>query len=190
LVDRKAKELAIESGIEEQKIVVFGNPYHSFLKEWKPRISRSELYQQLGLTDTKKGIVLYAPDPLSNVDGNIQFGFDEVSATKELAEIIKDCCDSFYFLLNPHPNQIVERLNDAVNNCISILPKGTDVNELIYYSSIVVGFFSNLLLEAVVMNKPVLRFFPRPGLFDPLEGTNTGEIVYPETISQKIKSFL
>ena len=190
LVDERAKKLAIGNGIEENRVIVFGNPYHSFLKKWKPRISRSELYQQLGLTDAEKKIVLYAPDPLSNVNGAAQYGFDEVSATKELAEGIKDCCDRFYCLLNPHPNQVVERLSDAGSNCICILPKGTDVNALIYYSSVVLGFFSNLLLEAIVMNKPVLRFFPKHGLYDPLEGKNAGEVVYPETISQKIKSLL
>ena len=190
LVDEKAKQLAMTSGVEENKIIVFGNPYHEFLKNWKPGISRSDLYQQLGLADAGKKIILYAPDPLSNVDGQIQFGFDEVSATKELTARIKEYCNKYYCLLNPHPNQKVERLNESVTHCVTLLPKGTDVNTLIYYSTVVIGFFSNLLLEAVVMNRPVLRFFPGHGLNDPLEGMNAGEVVYPETISQKLKSFL
>lgn len=191
VVDEKAKKLAIENGIEEQRIAVFGNPYHSYLKNWKPSISRSDFYYQLGLSGIKKKIVLYAPDPLSNVNGFAQFGFDEVSATKKLSGCIKDCCSDFYCLLNPHPNQEMEKLKDpGVNSCFSIVPKGTDVNTLIYYAEVVIGFFSNLLLEAKVMNKPVLRFFPGTGLYDPFEGMNVGEVVYPETIFQRLKSFL
>jgi len=190
VIDEKAKQLAIGNGIDEDKLIVFGNPYHNFLKNWKPVLTKAELFQKLGLDDLQKKIVLYAPDPLSNVDGINTFGFDEIMATKILVKTIKELGDKFYFLLNPHPNQNVEMLESLGGNEMRILPAGTDVNMIIYYADVVIGFFSSLLIEAGIINRPVIRFFINDRVKDPLAGMNVGEIAYPETLVQKLKAIL
>lgn len=190
LVDEKAKKMAIDAGLPEALLFVSGNPYHDFLRKWQPHVSRPEFYELLDLQDEKKKIILYAPDPLSNVNGQALYGFDEVSATEKLVNSIRAVCHENYFLLNPHPNQKVERLQEGKDSCLRIVPADTDVNTLIYYSAIVIGYFSNLLVEATIMHKPVLRFFIKRGLPDPMEGMMIGEVVYPDTVLMKIKSLL
>ncbi len=190
LVDEKAKEVAIEAGLPENLLFVSGNPYHDFLRNWQPRVSRKEFYKMLNLQDEKKKIILYAPDPLSNVNGQAIYGFDEITATERLANSIRTVCHENYFLLKPHPNQKIERFQEGKDGCLKIIQADTDVNTLIYYSAIVIGYFSNLLVEATIMHKPVLRFFIKRGLPDPMEGMMIGEVVYPDTVLVKIKSLL
>ena len=69
LIDEEARSIAIENKIPSLKIIVVGNPYHDFLKKWKPSIPKTELYHLLNLTYPAKKIIVYAPDPLSNVAG-------------------------------------------------------------------------------------------------------------------------
>jgi len=190
VIDEKAKQLAIGSGIDKDKLIVFGNPYHKVLKNWKPALTKAELFQKLGLDNLQKKIVLYAPDPLSNVDGINTFGFDEIMATKIFVKTIKELDDKFYFLLNPHPNQNVEMLESLGENEMRILCAGTDVNTILYYADLVIGFFSSILIEAAIMNKPVIRFFINDRAKDPFAGMNVGEIAYPETLVQKLKAIL
>ncbi len=182
VIDEKAKKIAIEQGLREERVVVFGNPYHQRLKKWKPVISRKDFFQSIGIAMPEKKIVLYAPDPLSNVDGLSKFGFDEYTATKVLMDAVLELNDKFDFICNLHPNQKSEYLLPILNEKMNIVPGGTDVNTLIYYADVVIGFFSNFLIEATIMKKPIIRFFPNEISNDPLSHLDIGKIVYPSTI--------
>jgi hypothetical protein len=58
---------------------------------------------------------------------------------------------------------------------------------LIYFSDLVLGFFSSFLIESKIMHKPVLRFLVEGIKKDPFEGMNIGKIVNHTTVSQEIK---
>jgi CDP-glycerol glycerophosphotransferase (TagB/SpsB family) len=49
------------------------------------------------------------------------------------------------------------------------LVKEADALELIHASDLVVGFYSNLLLEAEALGKQVIRYFPANEEADPLK---------------------
>ena len=67
-----------------------------------------------------------------------------------------------------------------------IVPKGSDINTLIYYSDVVIGFFSNFLIEATIMRKPVIRFFPKEISNDPFSHLAIGKIAYPSTVIKEL----
>jgi hypothetical protein len=177
VIDEKAKNIAIEEGIEASSIKIVGNPYHQFLKNWLPSISKAAFFEKLSINTGNKNIVLYAPDPLSNVNGTTVFGFDEIMATKSISHIATQLKDSHCFILKPHPNQNLEKLKESINEHIIVVDKNADANSLIYYADCVIGFFSSFLIEALVMQKPVFRFAVKPMKTDPFKDMLIGQLV-------------
>ncbi len=186
VIDEKAKKIAIEDGLNAEIINVFENPYYQWLKKWKPSVSKQEFFESMGITMPVKKIALYAPDPLSNVDGFSKFGFDECSASEILMDTVVELKGKFNFICNLHPNQKPEILLPIISKEMFIVPKGSDINTLIYYSDVVIGFFSNFLIEATIMRKPVIRFFPKEISNDPFGHLTIGKIVYPETVIKEL----
>lgn len=190
VIDDKAKKNAIDAGVPKSLISVFGNPYYKFVSEWKPVVRKDIFFLNLGIILQNKKIIIYAPDPLSNVNGKELYGFDEISASLILNEIIKNFKDKAIFLLKNHPNQDLNKIVSILNENLIILPQDVDLNTLLYYSDMVIGFFSNILIEAHIMNKCVLRFLPENLTNDPIEFMKFGKLVTPNTIENEIKSYL
>lgn len=187
LVDEKAKNLALDKGFESSQLVVFGNPYHQYLQTWSPAISKEAFLRGLGIEDLNKKFIVYAPDPLSNVNGIGIYGFDEISATKQILELTKLLRENYFLILNPHPNQALDRIQKLIGDQMLITPPGTDTNTLMYYADAILGFFSNFLIEATILGKKVFRFFPAPAAKDPLNNMNIGKVVYPHTLVSSIE---
>ena len=61
------------------------------------------------------------------------------------------------------------------------------LNIILYYSDIVIGFFSNMLIEAQILGKQVLRYLPLSTKNDPLNHLNVGEIVELHSLMKYIK---
>ena len=161
LIDNYAKEKAISDGIDEDIIVVSGNPYYDYLKEWKPNMSKEGLYNKIGLRKNEK-YILYAPEPISTFNLQEKYGFDELSGLIHLNKSLKELkLDNIKIIIKAHPNQhdkiFLDYISDVNNNNNNIYLKDFDINHLIYYSECVVGYFSNSLIEANVMIKKVLR---------------------------------
>lgn len=186
VIDDDAKQIAINDGIDPAKLQILANPYHAYLRNWKPVIVKQDFFKTLGLGDVHKQVVLFAPDPLSNINGISVFGFDEITATRELNEVIENTFADFQFIVNLHPNQNVEAIREVITPKAIIAPADVDVNALIFYSDKVIGFFSNFLIEASVMGKPVIRYHSKKGFKDPMEGKKIGEIANPETMIDKL----
>ena len=179
VLDERAKNIGIEEGIDAEIIKISGNPYHVWLKNWKPNINRMQFYRSLHIDETKK-MILYAPDPLSNVNGIEKFGFDEFIASRKVRECIRLADKKFkerhHFLIKMHPNQCVEKLIEIFkdNYNFTVLPLDVDTNQCIYFADIVMGFFSSLLIEGNIMNKPIIRFLDNQLDNDPFKGLNLG----------------
>ncbi|MFC4478251.1 hypothetical protein [Flavobacterium chungangensis] len=194
VLDERAKHIAILEKIVKEKLFIVGNPYHIWLKKWKPKVERKDFFNSLKLDETKK-MILFAPDPLSNVNGIEKFGFDEYIASKEIVKCVKETNDDFkqtyHFLIKMHPNQCVEELARIfeANDNFTILPLDVNTNECIYFSDIVMGFFSSFLMEADVMNKPIIRFLINELKNDPFLGLNVGVKTNGESLVNNIKKF-
>jgi hypothetical protein len=186
LIDQRAKEIAIQEGLLEKDIVIWGNPYYEYLKNWIPSISKNQIFKNLGLKENKK-LVVFAPDPISNINGKGIYGFDEFDAINELNKILVSNNFDFNLVLKLHPNQNKEILNYIYNKNIVIANSEIDSNLLIYYSDIVIGFFSNFLIEANIMNKKIIRYHLKSLDNDPLYELNIGKIYNSLELEREFK---
>lgn len=162
VVDEMAKQLAIADGLPKEKLFIRENPYHYYLRNyWQPKYLNKEYFDKLQIPKTGFHL-LFAPDPLSIRDGKNVTGFDEAEALNDLLVTTSHWKD-LRLIVKCHPLQPVDKLLDVIKhnnsqNCFLI--KEADTLELIHASDIVVGFYSNLLLEAEVLGKKVIRYFP------------------------------
>lgn len=173
VIDENAKDIAMQAGIPENKIIISGNPYHKWLKNWKPKVSKEVFLKKIGLNNNTNKILLFAPDPLSNINGIEKYGFDEISITQQFISEInsqKDIYKSWKILIKPHPNQDIKKLTRILNDneSITILSSTIDANHLIYFSDLIFGFISSFLIEAKILGKKVIRFQSSINHNDPL----------------------
>jgi hypothetical protein len=163
VVDEKAKQLAMEEGIDKNKIRVKGNPYHFYLRKyWHPEFSGKQYLEKLGIPIGFFHIV-FAPDPLSLRDQNRQLGFTEAEALESILKILQRTKLQSCLIIKLHPLQSPEILTavlERYKNVNHFSLKQADNCELISASDLVIGFYSNFLLEAKALGKRVIRFFP------------------------------
>lgn len=161
------RQLAIKEKLDDSRITVIGNPYHDYLKNWKPLITKEQFIRAAAIPPNKK-IVLYVPDPLSNVNGMKKYGFDEVMMTAEVSRLAQSLWSQYVFLFKPHPNQQIDRVKHLLHENFRLL---TDelitTNEMLYFTDFVLGFFSNILAEAELFGKNVIRLMPSAPHLDP-----------------------
>jgi CDP-glycerol glycerophosphotransferase (TagB/SpsB family) len=60
---------------------------------------------------------------------------------------------------------------------MTVIDVNVDTNTLIYYSDVIISFFSNILIEAATMNKRILRYHKIPVNDDPISELKIGKIV-------------
>ncbi|MBS1514060.1 MAG: hypothetical protein JSS63_03445 [Bacteroidetes bacterium] len=182
MIDERAKKIAVENNFDESKIFISGNPYHSWLKKWKPVVSKNDFLKSINLENSGSKLILFAPDPLTNINGKEKYGFDELTALNDLINMFRsneqDLAE-FKVLIKAHPNQKkveIEKIIIDKENFI-LLRDNVETNTSIYYSDLVMGFFSSFLLEAEILKKRVLRYIPVPMNVDPIAELNVGKIV-------------
>ena len=195
LTDQRALILAKKAGLNKNsKIQISGNFYHEYLTKWEPKLSKNNFFSNIGV-DYNKRIIVFAPDPLSNLNGENVFSFDESDVWKDLSTALSNV-----FIDNPpilivkyHPNQNINYLKKAikkfpVNNYFCT--DSIDTNTLIYHADIVIGMFSNILIEAKIFNKKILRHLPNSELNDPLKQSKVGHVSNDlEGLARNLKLF-
>jgi hypothetical protein len=188
VLDEQAEKIAKESILSETPIRKIGNPYRDWLKKWKPKVNIASFLKEFHLPEPKKKIILFAPDPLSNIDGKNKYGFDEIDVLEELItnlESNKKYRDCFTIWFKPHPNQNLEVLKAIFDktDLITLIPIEANTNLCLYFCDVVFGFFSSVLLEAEILNKKVFRYFPLDRQ-DPFAHLGGMEKLNKATISQ------
>jgi hypothetical protein len=164
VVDEKAKQLAVEEGLPAELIKVTGNPYHYYLKhQWKPFWEGKSYLNSLDITPNAFHIV-FAPDPLSLRNMKERAGFSEEKALHDILDVISGFHNkSLYLVVKCHPLQPEEILTKEINKTewpnVSLI-KNADSLELINAADLIIGFYSNFLLDAKSMGKKVVRYFP------------------------------
>lgn len=181
IIDEKAKEIALNEGIPETLLKVKGNPYYDFLKSWEPSISRDEWKKQNNIPEDKK-LIMFAAEPLSKAGGVNRFGLDEKGCLKLLeSRIASELLSETLVLIKMHPNQDKEYLMSAYRESKPRYEfrifETDDLNTAIYYSDAVAGIFSNLLIEAHQLGKPVYRILEGLKIPDPLGHLRIGKVL-------------
>lgn len=197
VVDEKAYNLAKLEGIPAGLLKIFPNPYYNQLQNWKPAVSKEIFLKRNGLDDFQGKIISYLPEPLSNVGGISQYGLDEYYCLEFLYQTTLSLKDKkFILLVKPHPNQDKEKINEKVlflarNGKVWLKTIEEDINTLIYYSDLVVGIFSNALVEASFFHKPIFRILKGLTIADPLASMSVGKSVYSEEeLANELKKHL
>jgi hypothetical protein len=181
VIDEKAKNIGLETALPKDRFLITGNFYHQWLQNWKPAISRKVFLGLLNIPLQNK-LFVYAPDPVTNIGGIEKYGLDEASVLKNILVALEMQTKLPYTLLiKMHPNQNKGILNDLIpkNDCRYIVANDAiNTNSLLYYSDLIIGIISNILIEGAIMHKKVLRCLIGFKNTDPLESNNIGTAVY------------
>lgn len=172
VLDKTAKEIAIKEGIPEKLIRVHQNPFLTYLSSyWKSAYIGKDYTKEIGLPSDKK-IIVIAPDPVSLRLKEANPGFTEANALHDLLATLGKLNKPLTIVLKAHPLQPMEILQPVLDQYsslgVTILTESNNP-ELVNIADLVIGFYSNFLLEAHALNKPVLRYFPGNPKLDPLQ---------------------
>ncbi len=170
VIDEVAYANAVKESIPSNILAIETNPYKFFLEQWKPKISRIELLSNLGLGPGDH-FLLFAPEPLLKFGLQNRYGFSEKEGLENIIRLCQLCGinEKVKLVIKPHPNHDPEIFSRHINDWV-VLAKRSNINELIFFSEAVIGFFSNSLIESSWMKKDVIRELTRIGnrQMDPL----------------------
>tara|TARA_B110001452_G_scaffold261454_1_gene260263 strand:+ start:229 stop:1194 length:966 start_codon:yes stop_codon:yes gene_type:complete len=172
LTDKIAEKIAIKTKLSDHSnLLVINNFYHDFLRNWTPKTLRKTFLNNCQIKSDEK-IIVFAPDPLSNINGGKKYLFDENDIWNDLADVLRKInSDKLIVIVKFHPNQNKKTLMKTIKfNKIKNIFFFDQVNsiELLYHCDIVVGMFSNILIEASIFNKVIIRHLPIKNFRDPL----------------------
>jgi hypothetical protein len=192
VVDEKAKSMAENEGLPAERLKIQQSPYLKYLeKYWRSGFKGNEYLASLGIQPRRYN-VLYAPDPISLRANELSFGFDEIIVLKDLMDITKDLSD-LKVIVKAHPLQPVEIMSELVSRHSDQYDLVTvaDNLELIKSVDVVIGFYSNLLLEANTIGGKVIRYMPGHVSSDYLlHYSQLPAISSPEALKLKIKTLV
>jgi CDP-glycerol glycerophosphotransferase (TagB/SpsB family) len=109
------------------------------------------------------------------------FGFDEVVVWQQFAlHLSKSKNKRLTVVVNMHPNQNNKYLisNLGKYDFQVIVENRIHTNTLLYFSDIVIGMFSSILIEAMIMKKRVIRYMVGFNKEDPFASRVVGEVAY------------
>lgn len=191
VLDEKAAELAIEDGLPADKIFITSNPYLEYIKTyWRPKLSVREI-KQLVKIDPTIPVILFAPDPLSLRNQDSSLPFNEGNALADLITSIAEL--QVQVVVKPHPLQPKQILEDVIKAFpefrAQIIVAPVDNLDLIFASDLIIGFYSNFLIEADALGKKIIRYFPFALKEDPIGHLGIGEsIINIENLKLKLDS--
>ena len=168
-----AKKEAIEAGLPEDKIFISGNPYYEKIRKFTPEIKKIDFFKKENLPLNKK-VVLFISDNIKesfpkNENNECSLGFDEFTV---LSDVLNSLCEihnkglidfsKYLFLIKIHPRGKISKFDSLIRNRkykflnVEVRKK---INPMIitYYSDYVLGMFSNMVIEALLMGKKVIR---------------------------------
>lgn len=173
VINNIAKKEAIKVGLPEDKIFISGNPYYEKIRKFTPEIKKINFFKKENLPLNKK-VILFISDNIKeafpkNENSECALGFDEFTV---LSDILNSFCQiynkglidfsKYLFLIKIHPRGKINQFNSLIKNrkykFLNIeVRKKIDPLTITYYSDYILGMFSNMVIEASLMGKKVLR---------------------------------
>ncbi len=168
VMDERAKNEAIEDGLDANRIVVTGQPYFETLITCsKTGKEVSKIRGDLGVTPEGK-MILFVSEPLSEMYGETDdddhyLGYTERTVFKEFLNTIRGMgskTSNWTIVVRYHPKERSDNFSDLIasgqNPCRIIVDKNSSPIELARASDLVVGMYSMLLVEAAILRKKVM----------------------------------
>lgn len=162
VMDEYAKKKIIEEGINKERIIITGQPYLELLLD-RAKKSRKK-------TSKEHFIITYASEPISTsykgyTKSKYYLEYDEKSILKELLFALEKIqplvARKLLVILRVHPKEHKNKYFDIIASHrhakIDFLADDkSDPWDLIQASDLVCGMSSIFLIEAVILNKPIL----------------------------------
>jgi hypothetical protein len=172
VMDEHAVTLAAADGLPRDRLRVSGSPTLAFLAQlWRAPRTRDDVRIAAGLP--RGPAILYAPDPISLRLQHGRGGFDELRGATDLAQAIAAAIPGAAVMARFHPLEPEEKRSSILRAFIDggvprvVVAPALSGPELCLVADVVVGFYSNFLLEARALGRPVIRYLPE-ALLDPL----------------------
>lgn len=172
VINEIAKNEAIKEGIPSDIIKVVGNPYYEKVKKYKPIYSKSSFKKYIGIKNDLK-IITYVSenirdDIIKDDSGNSILGFDEYETLENILITLHRVNQEnknypkLNLIIKIHPVSCEKKFENILSKfkldfLNIIVVKNFDSLVLCYYSDFILGMFSNMLIEALLMNKKVVR---------------------------------
>lgn len=160
------REIFISRGYSGE-CAVTGPPRFDLYSDFKPSVSREELYSILGLPDLSKGYVLFLCQFFPSHEWGEELLVEQLQFTRFAASPVQ----GHYSLIKIHPQEPAESFTKkrdlivgAGNADAIVIGHGShsepvDVSTLVYHSSGVISYSSTVLFEAALLGKPIAIFF-------------------------------
>lgn len=162
-VDKLAEKEAKKAIPEHNDIRFVGSPYWekiSDMSEPERRTARADVYRELGL-ERKDALITYVSQPFEKYLGSVeQWGLTEKTVYHEITGAI-DCLPPgerrrLVLLILLHPEENENRFDASGSDIRTIIKKGGNSQKYILSSRLVLGIFSILLVESLLMNIPTI----------------------------------
>lgn len=145
-------------GIEEGRIIITGNPAHDILVKMRKDskiVARKELS---AIADFKmpKSIIVFCTECIDEIYGEEYFDF----LHEKLKCVFDKLPDNYVVIIKLHPREDkknIEKLYSVFNNHRYILLKSCDTPLLLRSADLVIAHFSAIILEAILVEAPILR---------------------------------
>lgn len=168
-----AKKEAIEAGLPEEKIFISGNPFYEKIRKFIPKVDKECFLRSHDIPVDKK-IIMFISENLresfpKDAKDKCTLGFDEFTVLYDILNSFfqmhkNDLIDfsKYLFLIKIHPREKMDKFEALIKNrkynFLNIeVRKKIDPLTITYYSDNVLGMFSNMVIEALLMGKKVLR---------------------------------
>jgi len=148
------KDVLINNGCPEEKVVVTGHLRYDFLKDADKIFDRDKTLEKYGIDKNKK-IVLWATQThgFDNKENrlNAEMMFNFFSKMK----------DRYHLIIKLHPGEdqnapLYVRFNQRFGNIATILKGKENTFELLYACDALVTKHSTVGIEAIILNKPII----------------------------------
>ncbi|NJD03362.1 MAG: hypothetical protein FIA99_12395 [Ruminiclostridium sp.] len=170
VMDEYAKDEMLKEGFETDRLVVTGQPHFDYIKAMAQSLSEKErfdLRSRLNIKNSQK-TVLFASEPITECYGDINsrnyWGYTEIGIFLELADACKNIQANegvdIKLILRPHPKEKPDKIEDMIKSIEGELDIAVEYKEeslmLASISDVVTGLSSMLLIEAMIIGKPIL----------------------------------
>ncbi|MEK6537818.1 MAG: polysialyltransferase family glycosyltransferase [Nitrospirota bacterium] len=164
VMDEMAKKEMVADGFDGQKILATGQPHFEMLREKAGKISESDKRKIKEDFNCRDGfVILFASEPFS-VASHVDLGFTENAILQEIVFAIQQLERSvkINLLVKLHPKQSRDKVQrfiqslPVLNNLRILIVTDYPVLPLILVADIVIGIQSTVLIEANILDKPVM----------------------------------
>jgi len=179
------KDLVINCGVDEERIVVTGRPTYDALIRAEERFDKAGICSKLGLDPSKK-ILVYCTENLPLTETQ-RMAYAICNAVKDFLDV--------QFVIKVHPSELSLSVYDTVLKQVGIralVTKEANIYEVLYVCDLMMTGYSTTALDAMILDKPVITL-NLTGLKDPIPFAESGAAigVYSEKdLKQAIKNAL